>query len=92
MTGTPTAAIVGVTGTLATAPIMLNGATANEVTYNGWPLHTFSGDTAAGQTNGNGIGGNWFAAMPGTTATSTGAAGGSGATATPSSTPGGYGY
>jgi predicted lipoprotein with Yx(FWY)xxD motif len=104
VTGTPTAAS-GVTGTLATASIMLNGASATQVTYNGWPLHTFSGDTASGQTSGNGIGGNWFAAMPGTTATSTGiaampgttatstgAATGSGASATPSNTPGGYGY
>ena len=91
VTGTPTAAS-GVTGTLATASIMVNGAAATEATYNGWPLHTFSGDTASGQTSGNGIGGNWFAAMPGTTATSTGAAGGSGASATPSNTPGGYGY
>ena len=91
VTGTPTAAS-GVTGTLATASIMLNGASATQVTYNGWPLHTFSGDTAAAQTSGNGIGGNWFAAMPGTTATSTGAASGSGASATPSNTPGGYGY
>jgi predicted lipoprotein with Yx(FWY)xxD motif len=92
-TGTPTAGS-GVTGTLATASIMLNGASATEVTYNGWPLHTFASDTAAGQTNGNGIGGSWFAAMPGTTATSTGGAGGSGATpaATPTNTPGGYGY
>jgi predicted lipoprotein with Yx(FWY)xxD motif len=91
VTGTPTAAS-GVTGTLATASIMVNGAAATEATYNGWPLHTFSGDSASGQTSGNGIGGNWFAAMPGTTATSTGAASGSGATATPSNTPGGYGY
>ncbi|MFZ2033895.1 MAG: hypothetical protein WAW53_09075 [Candidatus Dormiibacterota bacterium] len=90
-TGTPAAAS-GVTGTLATVSIMLSGASATEVTYNGWPLHTFASDTAAGQTSGNGIGGQWFAAMPGTTATSTGAASGSGATATPSSTPGGYGY
>ena len=90
-TGTPTAGS-GVTGTLATVSIMLNGAAATQVTYNGWPLHTFASDSAAGQTNGNGIGGQWFAAMPGTTATSTGAAGGTGATATPSNTPGGYGY
>ena len=48
---------------------MLNGASVNEVTYNGWPLHTFAGDTAAGQTNGQGIGSQWFAAKPGTTAT-----------------------
>jgi predicted lipoprotein with Yx(FWY)xxD motif len=90
-TGTPTASSA-VTGTLATVSIMLNGASATEVTYNGWPLHTFASDTAAAQTNGNGIDGKWFAATPGTTATSTGAAGGSGATATPSNTPGGYGY
>jgi len=92
-TGTP-AAGSGVTGTLATVSVMLNGASVTEVTYNGWPLHTFASDTAAGQTTGNGIGGKWFAATPGTTATSTGAAGGSGTTpsATPSTTPGGYGY
>ena len=92
-TGAPSAGS-GVTGTLATVSIMLNGASVTEVTYNGWPLHTFASDTAAGQTTGNGIGGQWFAAMPGTTATSTGAASGSGTTpsATPSNTPGGYGY
>ena len=92
-TGTPAAAS-GVTGTLATVSIMLNGASATQVTYNGWPLHTFASDTAAGQTSGNGIGGQWFAAMPGTTAASTGAASGTGTTpaATPSNTPGGYGY
>ncbi|MHB8490163.1 MAG: COG4315 family predicted lipoprotein [Candidatus Dormibacteria bacterium] len=94
VTGTPTA-VAAATGTLATVSIMLNGAAANEVTYNGWPLHTFASDTAPGQTNGNGVGGKWFAAMPGTTATATGASTGSTpapATATPSNTPGGYGY
>lgn len=88
-TGSPTAAS-GATGTLATVSVMLNGAAANEVTYNGWPLHTFATDTAAGQTNGNGVGGQWFAAMPGTTSSSTGGTTGSGTTPTP--TPGGYGY
>ena len=34
---------------------MVNGATENEVTYNGWPLHTYASDTAPGQTNGQGI-------------------------------------
>ena len=53
-TGTPTAAS-GATGTLATVSVMVNGAAATEVTYNGWPLHTFASDTAAGQTNGNGV-------------------------------------
>lgn len=34
------------------------------VTYGGWPLYTFSGDTAPGQANGQGItsfGGTWYA-------------------------------
>ena len=92
LSGTPTAA-AGVTGALATVSIMLNGAAATQVTYNGWPLHTFGSDSAPGQTGGNGIEGKWFAAMPGTTATATGATTGSSSTppaTTP--TPGGYGY
>ena len=94
LTGTPTAA-AGVTGALATVSIMLNGAAATQVTYNGWPLHTFGSDSAPGQTGGNGIEGKWFAAMPGTTATATGATTGSSSTPTPPATtptPGGYGY
>jgi predicted lipoprotein with Yx(FWY)xxD motif len=95
VTGTPTA-VSGATGTLATVSIMMNGAAVTEVTYNGWPLHTFASDTAAGQTGGNGVANNWFAAMPGTTSSATGATTGSGPTptpaTTPSNTPGGYGY
>jgi predicted lipoprotein with Yx(FWY)xxD motif len=89
--GTPSAAS-GATGTLATVSIMVNGAAETEVTYNGWPLHVFSSDTGPDQTNGNGVEGQWFAAMPGTTANSTGATTSSGSTPTPSVTPGGYGY
>jgi predicted lipoprotein with Yx(FWY)xxD motif len=32
-----------------------------QVTYNGWPLYRFSGDQKAGDVNGIGIGGKWFA-------------------------------
>jgi predicted lipoprotein with Yx(FWY)xxD motif len=35
-----------------------------QVTYNGWPLYTFSGDTKAGEANGQGVvafGGKWAA-------------------------------
>ena len=38
-----------------------------QVTYNGWPLYLFEGDTAAGDTNGQGIdefGGLWFLVTP----------------------------
>lgn len=35
-----------------------------QVTYNGWPLYTFAGDTKAGQANGQGISGVWYAVTP----------------------------
>jgi predicted lipoprotein with Yx(FWY)xxD motif len=34
------------------------------VTYNGHLLYRFSGDGAAGETNGNGLGGIWYALTP----------------------------
>jgi predicted lipoprotein with Yx(FWY)xxD motif len=49
-----------------------------EVAYNGWPLHTFSGDGGTpGKTTGNmlqSFGGTWYAATP--SLTTSGAAGG----------------
>ena len=33
-----------------------------QVTYNDWPLYTFSGDKNPGDTNGQGVGGQWFVA------------------------------
>ena len=35
-----------------------------QVTYNGHPLYHFSGDQAAGDTNGQGIGDIWFVVSP----------------------------
>lgn len=35
-----------------------------QVTYNGWPLYTFSQDMAAGDTNGQGVKSVWFAVNP----------------------------
>ena len=32
-----------------------------QITYNGWPLYTYSGDSASGDTNGQGMQGIWFA-------------------------------
>ncbi|WP_395292912.1 hypothetical protein ACF9IK_04370 [Kitasatospora hibisci] len=37
---------------------------SKQLTLNGWPLYRFAGDTAAGQTNGQGVGGTWFASTP----------------------------
>lgn len=96
--GSPTSSS-GVTGSLGVVSITFNGASVNQVTYNGWPLHTFSGDSASGQVNGQNVENTWFAAEPGTTATETGAteAGSTTATPPPAATPsststGGYGY
>jgi predicted lipoprotein with Yx(FWY)xxD motif len=35
-----------------------------QVTVGGWPVYLFSKDTAPGQTNGEGVGGTWFAVSP----------------------------
>lgn len=59
------------TGTLG----ILKDATRTQVTYSGWPLYTFSGDSAAGQANGEGIalaGGTWHVATPSLAAASSG--------------------
>jgi predicted lipoprotein with Yx(FWY)xxD motif len=39
-------------------------ANGNQVVYNGHYLYTYSGDAAAGDTNGQGIGGKWYVATP----------------------------
>lgn len=58
---------------------------AKQLTINGWPVYTYSMDTKAGDTNGQGVMGTWFAVTP----TGGKAAGTSGSS---SSSGGGYGY
>ena len=78
----PVTAGTGVTGTLATIT-RADGST--QATYNGHPLYTYSGDTAPGQTNGNGLnisGGLWHEVT----------VSGSAPAASPSASAGGGGY
>jgi len=51
----------GVTGAVAT----ITGEDGHtQVTYKGRPLYEFSGDTAPGQTTGDGVDGTWHTALP----------------------------
>jgi predicted lipoprotein with Yx(FWY)xxD motif len=40
-----------------------NGGT-DQVVFMGWPLYRYSGDSAAGDTNGQGLGGQWYVMSP----------------------------
>lgn len=54
-------AVEGVTGEVST----ITGAQGEtQVVLNGWPLYYYSGDTAAGDTNGQGFGGIWWVLTP----------------------------
>jgi predicted lipoprotein with Yx(FWY)xxD motif len=62
--GNPT----GGTGVPGQLGIIARTGGAQQITYNTWPLYTFAGDSAAGQTNGQGVvgfGGKWLVATPG---------------------------
>ena len=67
VTGTPK--LAGVTGDVGTIP---TAGGKKQVTLNGWPLYTYSGDSAPGQVGGQGSGGTWWVISPsGTKVTST---------------------
>src|SRR5260221_8815683 len=61
--GTPTSS-TSLPGTLST----LSDTNGTQVEYGGYLLYTYSGDTAAGQTKGEGLFGKWFVSTPGLTA------------------------
>src|SRR5260370_2380096 len=56
---TPTSS-TSLPGTLST----LSDTNGTQVEYGGYLLYTYSGDTAAGQTNGEGLFGKWYVATP----------------------------
>ena len=61
--GNPTGG-AGVTGQLG---LITRAGGSQQISYNTWPLYTFAGDSAAGQTNGQGVvgfGGKWLVATP----------------------------
>lgn len=58
--GAPTAG-PGVTGKLG---VITRSGGGQQVTINGQPLYTYSGDAKAGQTQGQGVGNVWFAVKP----------------------------
>jgi len=85
----PVTAGSGVTGTLGTIT-RSDGTT--QATYDGHPLYTYVGDTAAGQAKGNGLnlsGGLWYEMTVSGAKPTVGAAA---STSTASTGGGGYGY
>jgi predicted lipoprotein with Yx(FWY)xxD motif len=92
----PATAGSGVTGTLGT--ITRSDGTV-QATYDGHPLYTYAGDSAAGQAKGNGLdasGGVWWemtvsGAKPASSTTSNNSGAGASSTAS-SGAGGGYGY
>ncbi|MEU8926086.1 hypothetical protein AB0D10_34990 [Kitasatospora sp. NPDC048545] len=54
--------LTGVSSSLVGSVTRPDGS--KQLTLNGWPLYRFAGDTAAGQVNGQGVGGTWFASTP----------------------------
>ena len=67
--GSPTGGTM-VTGKLASFSRSDTGS--SQVSYNGMPLYTYTGDSKSGQANGQGLGGVWFAVTPSMSATTTG--------------------
>ena len=89
--GSPTGGM-HVTGSLDT--FTRSDGAGTEVTYNGLPLYTFTGDSAPGQASGQGVS-NFYVATPSSSASGSGGGGrygGGGGSGSPSPSSTGYGY
>jgi len=68
LTATGNASPIAGMGVIGQVGVIARPGGAAQLSYNNWPLYTFSGDKAAGQANGQGVvgfGGTWFVATPG---------------------------
>ena len=92
------AATAGSGGKSSLLGIVKGGAGKTEVTYNGWPLYTFIGDSSAGQAKGQALtnfGGTWYVlntAGDPVTAKVTSSTSNSSSSPSTGSGGGGYGY
>jgi predicted lipoprotein with Yx(FWY)xxD motif len=73
--GAVPAAPAGISGTFGTIK-RPDGTT--QLTFDGMPLYTYSGDSVAGQANGQGVQGVWFAVTPSGSSSGGGSGGGYG--------------
>ncbi|MET9466362.1 SCO0930 family lipoprotein [Streptomyces sp. NPDC006544] len=64
----PVVAAGDATASAGTDPALLGEVVrtdgSKQLTVAGWPVYRYAKDTAAGDTNGQGVGGTWFAAAP----------------------------
>jgi predicted lipoprotein with Yx(FWY)xxD motif len=84
---TPAASVTGVDHKLVGT--VTRGDGSKQLTIAGWPVYTYSQDTKAGATSGQGVDGTWWAVTPSGAKTASHSG-----SMSPSSTPsgGGYGY
>jgi predicted lipoprotein with Yx(FWY)xxD motif len=62
LTVAPGTTIVPPTGATASFGTINRSDGTTQVTYNHWPLYYYAGDSKAGDTTGQGVGGKWFVA------------------------------
>jgi predicted lipoprotein with Yx(FWY)xxD motif len=54
----------GIDQALVGSFIRTDGTATRQLTIGGWPVYRYAGDTAPGETKGNGVGNVWFAVTP----------------------------